>query len=622
MSIIPLLAVQPLYAQEETVIYMPVAYQGATDAGSLGGFDPEEIYKNGPVKFMDEGEVIYSDEELLAEVEEGLDVEASGMIRAASINGSSDLVKNIIATSGRSYRLSKCKKYENVYTDRDYTFTKFSSKGYHNVLCIITANNDKNNGSDALLSFDITHAARIRIYFDRRATRNPSWFGNKYIQNTKKIYTTDSGMKYFEVFSCDSKPGRITLGGPQRGSKGVGSMYVVQIVKIDASKGKTDCSTKASAPPPPPPSTGPRTLYVRPNANGNGTQSRPFGKIQKAIDAARPGDTIYLSGGNYKESFITKRHGETNKPIIIKGPRNAVVRGESHISSGSKDNIIQIHHNHIILDGFTLNGHDGSHYWDKLVFAAPKKQNNHPSSGQTLHGPRNMIIRNMDLLNGGGECVRLRWNVRHARIHNNKFTRCGATKFNLNQGKKNGEAVYIGTADNDSQQKKNYEFYKFTSYRHELDRSGYNRVHNNVFNTQGNECVDLKEGAQNNVIYQNSCTGQRDPESAGFASAGNNNVFVDNTIFNNVGFGIRIGDDKRENWFSSYGRTNNQIVRNRIYGNQAGSIKFVKSQPNEQIVNRICGVNLSGPPNASLGKGGKTTQNHLNSYLTQLRRPC
>ena len=66
---------------------------------------------------------------------------------------------------------------------------------------------------------------------------------------------------------------------------------------------------------------------------------------------------------------------------------------------------------------------------------------------------------------------------------------------------------------------------------------------NPTFDTQGNECVDIKEGATANVVEHNDCTGQKDPESAGFDSRGSGNVFRFNASYANLGAGVRLGGD-------------------------------------------------------------------------------
>jgi len=156
-------------------------------------------------------------------------------------NNSSSIAQNIRAKSGRTYTLDTCKEGGKYYSDRNYKITRFTNSDYKNRPCIITANDDKGNGSSDFLTFTLNKPATIRIFVDSRMDRKPSWFGNKYNKNSKKVYTTDNGMKYFDVYTCDANPGTIVLGGAQKGSKGIKSMYVVQIKEI--TKGRTDCST-------------------------------------------------------------------------------------------------------------------------------------------------------------------------------------------------------------------------------------------------------------------------------------------------------------------------------------------------------------------------------------------
>ena len=47
--------------------------------------------------------------------------------------------------------------------------------------------------------------------------------------------------------------------------------------------------------------------YVAVDAEGTGTQTAPFGRIQDALDVARPGDAVVISGGTYRESIVTRR---------------------------------------------------------------------------------------------------------------------------------------------------------------------------------------------------------------------------------------------------------------------------------------------------------------------------
>jgi hypothetical protein len=46
-----------------------------------------------------------------------------------------------------------------------------------------------------------------------------------------------------------------------------------------------------------------------------------------------------------------------------------------------------------------------------------------------------------------------------------------------------------------------------------------------------------------NIIEYNNCTGQKNPESGGFESRGNGNIFRYNEVYGNLGFGVRLGSD-------------------------------------------------------------------------------
>ena len=48
--------------------------------------------------------------------------------------------------------------------------------------------------------------------------------------------------------------------------------------------------------------------YVASGADGNGTEAAPFGRIQDALDAAGPGETVVISSGTYSESLVTRQN--------------------------------------------------------------------------------------------------------------------------------------------------------------------------------------------------------------------------------------------------------------------------------------------------------------------------
>lgn len=305
--------------------------------------------------------------------------------------------------------------------------------------------------------------------------------------------------------------------------------------------------------------------YVNPNGNdqNNGQSVEvPFKTIQKAVDKAKGGDIINLSSGEYFQDVLSRRDGKENLPITIKGPANAVVKGNGNAR------IFEINHDYITLEGFTIDGFFDSSkniksYRDKLIYVLGKKPKN---------GIKGIKIINMTLKNAGGECVRLRYFAKENEVSYNNILNCGIYDFVFNTGKKNGEGVYIGTAPE--------QLDNGVNPTNNTDNSNGNRIHHNKINTGGNECVDIKEGSSENIVEYNTCTGQKDPESGGMDSRGNNNTFRFNEIFGNIGSGIRLGGDNKSDGIK------NNIYGNTIKNNKGGGVK-IQRMPQGSICENI-----------------------------------
>lgn len=311
-----------------------------------------------------------------------------------------------------------------------------------------------------------------------------------------------------------------------------------------------------------------KKIYVRPDGNddSNGkTEATALRTIQKAVDLAQPGDIIELMPGIYFQDVVTKRDGLPNSPIIITGQKTAIVKGAKNAR------VIEINHSYITLDGFSVDGQHNTSYKkssfrDKLIYVVSKI----PKKGIT-----NVKILNMEIKNAGGECVRLRYFAQHNEVAYNTISRCGLFDFEFDDGGKNGEGVYIGTAPEQTDDGRNP--------TDDLDQSNNNWVHHNTIDTQGNECVDIKEGSSLNVVEYNNCTRQKDTESAGLDSRGDNNIFRYNYVYNNIGAGVRLGGDQKNDGI------NNQVYENTIVNNQSGGIKIQRIPQGA-----ICGNNMEG----------------------------
>jgi parallel beta helix pectate lyase-like protein len=188
-------------------------------------------------------------------------------------------------------------------------------------------------------------------------------------------------------------------------------------------------------------------------------------------------------------------------------------------------------------------------------------------------------VLRMTFRNAGGECLRLRYFAQRNEIAGSSFVSCGVHDFRFGAGGKNGEAIYIGTAPEQRGDGKNP--------TRDPDQSNDNWVHHNSFNTQGNECVDIKEASSANVVEDNICTGQRDPESGGFDARGSGNVFRRNESYGNAGAGIRLGGDTPADG------TGNDVYGNMIHDNRAGGIK-IQQQPQGSICDNVMSNNAGG----------------------------
>lgn len=330
--------------------------------------------------------------------------------------------------------------------------------------------------------------------------------------------------------------------------------------------------------------TPPRQYYVAPNGDDEATGATPltaFATLQHALGQVQPGDTIHLLPGDYRENVVSLVDGRAEAPITIMGPADAIVRG-----AGAASAAFYLTHNHYTLVGFTIDGLYGDPaekegYTQKLLYV----QGTQPKTGVT-----GLRVLNMTFRNAGGECLRLRYFAQQNEIAYSTFTTCGLLDFAFGEGGKNGEAIYIGTSSTQWADGKNP--------TPDPDESRDNWIHHNVMNTQGNECVEMKEGATANLVEQNSCTGQLDPDSGGIGVRGNGNIIRYNVVYGNVGAGVRLGGHEVDG--IQYGVAN-EIYGNQLFNNVAGGVN-VAIGPQTKICGNQLAHNLG---KAIFGDAGK-----------------
>lgn len=297
--------------------------------------------------------------------------------------------------------------------------------------------------------------------------------------------------------------------------------------------------------------------YVSPSGkdtNDGTSEQSAFYSIDKALSIAEAGNTVHLADGQYNQTMSSAKSGSAEHPIVIEGSQKAVVQGHS-----GANRIVEIIHDYITLKGFTIDGLTGEanvkeNYRDKLIYVIGAAKSD---------GVTGLTITNMTIQNAGGECIRLRYFAVNNEISNTTIRNCGVYDFKFDGGGKNGEGIYIGTAPEQRKDGKNPTA--------DIDKSNNNHIHHNTIDTYGNECVDIKEGATENIVEHNICQNQQDEDSAGLDARGGGNTFRYNTSKNNIGAGIRLGGDGKNDG------TNNNVYGNILENNEAGAIKVLRT---------------------------------------------
>jgi hypothetical protein len=303
------------------------------------------------------------------------------------------------------------------------------------------------------------------------------------------------------------------------------------------------------------------------DTTGTGSVEQPFRTINRALAAARPGESVSLRPGEYFEDVQTVQPG-----VTVTGPRNAVLHG------AGGDRVFQVHHDDATLRGFTI---DGKVCAD-LVEACYRDKGIYVISTVAHDGVSGTKIVDMRLTNLGGECVRIKYFATRSLVEGSQVGPCGIYDFavpNTTTGQ-NGEGIYLGTAPEQL----------IRNPSPEPDASNDNRIVRNIIDTQGAECVDIKEAARDNVVEFNTCTGQqpRNGNSGAMEARGPSNTFRFNHIHHNAAAGIRLGGDLPGD------AVDNDIHNNVITNNARGGIKVQEFGPHGKICGNAMFANEGG----------------------------
>ena len=181
--------------------------------------------------------------------------------------------------------------------------------------------------------------------------------------------------------------------------------------------------------------------YVSPDGNDSnpGSLQASFKTIQKALNTTKPGDTVYIRGGTYKEKLTVNTSGTTGNPITLQNYQNerAIIDGTG--VSGSY--ILYIYNkNYITVKGLEICnnslGHtptgifiegsgDGIEILNNKVYGIKTTQDAHGIAAYGTNGSKpltNLLIQGNEVYNcilGSSEAVTVNGNVQYFKILNN-----------------------------------------------------------------------------------------------------------------------------------------------------------------------------------------------------------
>ena len=176
--------------------------------------------------------------------------------------------------------------------------------------------------------------------------------------------------------------------------------------------------------------------------------------LTQALAAAGPGSVIRLAPGTYTGTFVARGAGTSTRPIVLCGPRSAV------LTAGTT------------ATGYSLHL-DAARYWQVSGFTVRSGQ-----KGVMADATRDSRIDGLLVEGTGDEAVHLRRNSTDNVVSNNVVRNVGSRTPAV------GEGIYVGTAQSN--------WCTYTACA--PDRSDRNVIEGNDISATRAESVDIMEG--------------------------------------------------------------------------------------------------------------------------------
>lgn len=150
--------------------------------------------------------------------------------------------------------------------------------------------------------------------------------------------------------------------------------------------------------------------------SGNGSAASPFRTIQEGVDAAQPGDIVWVAAGEYDGMIQTVRNGENDRPITIRSnPPVQVPFGAApgwtpddesqRVWIRREGRGISFDHSHIVIDGINVDGlWHGDAFIDKDGIIRDPSMNGQWVSGtngivRVAADAKSIVMRNIEVKN-------------------------------------------------------------------------------------------------------------------------------------------------------------------------------------------------------------------------------
>lgn len=200
--------------------------------------------------------------------------------------------------------------------------------------------------------------------------------------------------------------------------------------------------------------------------------------LQEKLDAANPGDIIVFSGV-WHGPVSTKMHGESHKPITIRGENGAVIQGDDSDSGKG----LTINHDYYILENFTIKTFQ---------------------KGLWIDGASHGIAGNIVVEDTGHEGIKIRNGGRYWHLIS-----CIAQNTGNSNGTLYGEGFYVGDASPN-----------WAAGSELPDTSSYVIFSHCLALNTNNEGYDIKEGSHHIKIIDSGAKWENDSTDRGQGIAG------------------------------------------------------------------------------------------------------